>query len=139
MRQPNKHDWTMMFIGDSCTVCWESIPNGAGKAEHAKAHVHQGKAIRIGSGTKSEPYRYIDLKQRPKCYASGESPMPGDCVEYVEQSTQPIPQSKEHGEIWIVTSVVGDMVCTKCDRAENWRQAHYTNSMNLISRKGVKT
>ena len=61
--------------------------------------------------------------------------MRGDLLEYAEKLTQPIPASKEQGEAWIVTTVVGDMVRAKCADAFQWRQAHYVARMRLIRRK----
>lgn len=71
----------------------------------------------------------------PHCYASGEEPMRGDVVEYAEKLRQPIPASREHDELWIVTTPCGDMVRCKCDGAENWRQAHYVARLRLVRRK----
>lgn len=47
-----------MFLGDLCRLC-NAIQTGTGKAEHAQAHVREGKAERIGEGTKTNPYRYV--------------------------------------------------------------------------------
>lgn len=63
MQTPNKHEWSRMFDGlDSCRICSQAIPNGTGKAEHARAHVREGKAERLGEGTKTNPYRYVPTR-----------------------------------------------------------------------------
>lgn len=50
-----------MFTGDTCQLCWRSIPTGTGKAEHARKHVREGRSTRVGLGTKETPFRYIIL------------------------------------------------------------------------------
>lgn len=63
MRSPNKHDWSEMFDGlDGCRICSRAIPTGTGKGEHARAHVREGKAQRLGEGTKTNPYRYVPTR-----------------------------------------------------------------------------
>lgn len=58
-RTPNIHDWSAVFNGNSCRICPNWIPTGAGKAEHVKKHVRQGRVELTGKGTKQEPFRYV--------------------------------------------------------------------------------
>jgi hypothetical protein len=44
-------------------------------------------------------------------------------------------KSKEDHEIWIVTTLCGDMVRAKCMDAENWRQAFFIRNMETIEIK----
>jgi hypothetical protein len=74
--KPNKHEWRdSIFIGDVCRICdgYGSILTGTGKAEHARKHVREGKAERIGEGTKENPYRYVKTGGRGS-NAPGELP-----------------------------------------------------------------
>jgi hypothetical protein len=76
---------------------------------------------------------------RSKVYASGQEPKRGDTVA-AERYFEPVGSvalSAEEKQTWVVTSVVGDMVRCKCLDADGWRQAHYVDSMRLISRKNV--
>lgn len=69
-------------------------------------------------------------------YQTGEEPKRGDVIVH-ERMAQPVGAvalSKEEQQTWVVTSVVGDMVRCKCQDAEGWRQAHYTNQMRLVRR-----
>lgn len=58
--KPNKHNWDSMFTGSGvCRICWDAISTGTGKAGHSLKHVREGKAKRVGCGTKPDPYRYV--------------------------------------------------------------------------------
>ena len=68
------------------------------------------------------------------CYASGQEPLKGDLIyneKLADHRIKILALSEEEKQTWIVMSVCGDMVRCKCEGAENWKQAHYTNRMRL--------
>ena len=71
------------------------------------------------------------------CYASGQEPLKGDLIyneKLADHGVKILALSEEEKQTWIVMSVCGDMVRCKCEGAENWKQAHYTNRMRLWRR-----
>lgn len=64
-----------------------------------------------------------------QCYADGTLPRRGDTIVTVKyKETSPF-KSAEDRTIWIVTTLLGDMLRAKSLDADSWRQAHFTRCM----------
>lgn len=84
--------------------------------------------VSMDDGTQLEP-------QNLPTYYSGETPEVGDIIEYLDKHKNPAIEFKDQDQVWVVISTIDDMVRCKVLDAPNWKQAHYTNRMVLVSRK----
>lgn len=64
-------------------------------------------------------------------YADGTAPKRGDTIQYADQSQFLRQSNPEAREIWVVTRVNDDMVSAKCLDKPTWRQAFYTDMMQI--------
>lgn len=67
----------------------------------------------------------------PLQYRDGNEPAKGDIIDHAEDVHHP-----EAEQLWVVTSLCGDMLRAKCFRAPAWRQAFIISGMKLVHRKG---